>query len=922
MSGSPIDALAPHFERLRALPPDRRAEALSALPLDEPQRDHLARLLAADAHDDDPLAAIIAAGAARLHGAGPMQERLGAWRLLRELGSGGMGTVFLAERADGQFTREVAIKLLRGFPTRDAARRLRQERQILAGLDHPNIARLLDGGETAQGQPWLALEYVAGEPLLAHVAARAAGLRERLALFEAMLDAVAHAHSHLVVHRDLKPANVMVAPDGTVKLLDFGIAQLVDAGADSQRETSTRVFSRGYASPEQEQGRTITTASDIYSLGVLLRELLTGRRDSTDLRMPAVPPLALDADLAGIIAKATEADPAHRYASAGEFRDDLVRHREGRPVRAARWTRAYRLRKFAGRHRAAFAATLLAACVLGGFVWRLERERTRARAAEAAAQTALAASERDASRARASLEFLGDAIAAAAPDVAMSRQVSVRDLLDAARAKLVQRDDPALLQPMQRLLAQLYGELGDVATGIDLMRDGVRGVAPADRTEALRLAADYDRYASLLGIKGEVDAARTAARQAADWRARFAPEDRGERVRSLLAMALVQHRGGEDEPALGLLREAFDLARAVPDLPLDLFADVAQALSALSATAGDAAVSLAVAEEALARVGAERPPESPEHVLLLRAKANAKSAGGDPAEAERLLREAIALQQRVVDPGGARMMELTNDLAIAVNDLGRYREAAELLRESDRHMAGAGIDGAVDRAVSEANLAAVLENAGDYATAFGHYANAFRLLDDAAVGADHQVRRRMERERARTRGLAGEPAAAFETLSALRASAARLDGEDSGEYAMLTWQMVVLARAMHRPDIGLPLLEDAQRRWQALVPAEHPLFLHTRRARAAFALDHGDPALAEREQRAAVDGFAASGMQPVDLAIARAELAAMRARAGDRGEARALLAAALPVLREALLPGEVNRAPAERLAASLGLPAH
>jgi serine/threonine-protein kinase len=918
MNASVIDTLAPHFERLRLLPAEQRALELAALPLDELARSRLERLLAADADDGDPLVGIIAGGAARL--TQPAQQQLGAWRLLRELGSGGMGTVFLAERADGQFTREVAIKLLRGFPTAEAARRLRQERQILAGLDHPNISGLLDGGETPQGQPWLALEYVDGMPLLAHVARHAPTLGERLALFDAMLDAVAHAHQHLVVHRDIKPANVMVATDGNVNLLDFGIARLIEAGEESGRETSTRVFSRGYASPEQEQGRAITTASDIYSLGVLLHEMLAGRRDEADLRPPSIAPLQQDADMRGIVAKATAADPARRYASATEFRDDLRRYREGRPVRATRWTRSYRLRKFVARHRIAFAAAMLATLVAAAFVWRLERERARARAAEATAQQALQASERDARRARASLDFLSDAIAAAAPDVAMSRQVSVRDLLDAARAKLAQRTDPSLLQPMQRLLAQLYGDLGDIASGIELMREGVRGVVPADRAEALRLAGDYDEYASLLGIKGDIATAHAAAQQAADWRRRFAPDDRIEQARSLQAMALVQHRGGDDDKAIALLHEAFDLAKAIPAFPLELYSDIAQALSALAATGGDAEVSLAIADEALARVDAARPKESPEHVLLLRSKANAKSAGGDPAEAERLLREAIALQRKVVDPGGSRMMELTNDLAIAVNDLGRYREAAELLRESDRHMTGAGIDGASDHAISEGNLAAVLESAGDYANAFKHYDNAFAILDRADIDADHQVRRRIERERARTFGLAGNHARALETLTALRASAARIDGEDSGEYAMLTWQLVVLARNMHRADTGLPLLDEAEKRWHALAPAEHPIFLHMHRARGAFALDRGDIALAGSELRAAVAGFEAVGTQPVDLAVARSELAAVELRASRRAAAQVLLAQAMPVLREALLPGEVSRAAAERTAAALALP--
>jgi serine/threonine-protein kinase len=910
-----LDRLAPLFERLRVLPREARDAELAALPIDDAQRAHLIRLLDADAAEGDPLADAVVGGARRL--ARPREERLGAWRLVREIGSGGMGTVFLAERADGQFAQAVAIKVLRGFPTEEAKRRLRQERQILADLDHPNIARLIDGGETAEGQPWLALEYVDGMPLTAWIAERAPTRNERLALIEAMLDAVAHAHRHLIVHRDIKPGNAIVTRDGTVKLLDFGIARLVERGEDS-RETSTRVFSPGYASPEQLEGRAITTASDIFSLGVLLREMLTGRRDAgDDTRAPIVPPLPLDADLAGIIAKATEADPQRRYAGAAEFRDDLVRYREGRPVRAARWTRAYRLRKFVGRHRVAFGFALAALIVLLGFVWRLERERTRAVLAEASAQQALASSERDAASARASLAFLSNAFEAASPQRALSREVSVRSLLDAARAKLDANANPALKQTMQRLLARLYGDLGETATALALMREGTAGVAPHDRAEALRLAGDYDTLSSLEGGMGNGDAARAAASQATAWRTQFAPDDAIERVRSLQALALAEHLGGDDDKATALGQQALAAVKALPDAPLDLYAGVAESVATLLARNDDGKTALAIADEALVRVDRERPPESPEHVKLLYAKAIATRADGDAAGAEKLLREAMALQDRIVASGGSAMMEMTNDLALALNDLGRYREAAELLRESDRHMLGAGIDGAPDRAVSHSNLAAVLENAGDYAGALAELKLARDVLDAGRVDADHSVRRQIERNEARSLAFAGEGARAFAQLTGLRARAAKLDGEDSGEYASVTWQLVVVSRLMHQPATGLPLLADAEKRWHALVPENHPVFLHMRRVRAAFALDQGDLATAERELRAAVAGFEAGGALPIDLSVAQSELAAVRARQGAKKEARDLLARALPVLRESLLPAQVNRVAAERTMAAL-----
>ncbi len=913
-----LDDLAPHFERLLDLPVGARAAALAALPLDGEAREHLARMLAADAGADAALTRLIAHGACRV-GAAPARS-LGPYRLLHELGAGGMGTVFLAERADGQFTRQVAIKLLRGFPTREASRRLRQERQILAGLDHPNIARLLDGGETDDGQPWLAMEFVDGEQLLHHVARHRLGLRERLALFDAMLDAVAHAHRHLIVHRDLKPANVLVTHDGIVKLLDFGIARLLEAGEDSApRETSTRVFSRGYASPEQQEGAAITTASDIYSLGVMLREMLTGRRDQDSVAV--VDPVPMHAELVGILAKATAAEPLQRYASASEFADDLHRFREGRPVRATRWTRRYRLHKFVVRHRLAFVAAAIAAAVLAAFVWRIGHERNRAVAAEAATRQALRAAKRDAASARASLDFLGAALAAAAPEHALSRQVSVRNLLDAARAQLAHNPDPAVTQTMQRLLAHLYGDLGEAAIALDLMRSGLAGVAPSDRGEALRLADDYDQYAELLGLQGEGAGGLAAAHTAQQWRERFAPDDAVERVRSLAALALAQHRNGADPDAITLLRQALALADDMPQLPVETYADITQTLANLLATNGDAAASEAVADRGLRRVDMLRPPQSPEHVKLLHSKANARSAAGDPAGAEKYLREAIALQDRVVASGGSRMMVLNNDLALVLNDLGRYREAVELLRASDRNMADAGLISTDDRALSHSNYGGVLESAGDYAAAIAEFDAAIRILDAGGKDADDQVRRRIVRAQARTLGIAGQHERAWAMFTDLRQRCARIEGEDSGEYAMLTWQLAQLAMRMKHPDAGTPLLAEAERRWHALVPDTHLIFLHARRLHAALALQRGDTGTAASDLEAAVAGFQENGALPVDLAIARSELAQVRWRQQRVDDARTQLRRALPALREALLPAEVNRAAAETLAKRLGLPA-
>ena len=286
---------------------------------------------------------------------------IGPYRIVRPLGQGGMGTVFLAVRQTEEFSQRVAIKLVRGGES--LVQRFRQERQILAALEHPNIARLIDGGTTADGLPYLVMEYVDGVPIDTY--AGDATTSEKLRLFLQLCDAVEHAHHSLVIHRDIKPANVLVTAGGVPKLLDFGIAKLVAADARSDAG-STRVMTPQYASPEQLLGRAITTATDVYSLGVLLFELLTGgqpfdpvtRTASTEAARASTMPNAhaLRGDLDNILAMALEVDPARRYGSVEKLAEDIRRHLGGHPVAARRSTFAYRTAKFVRRNALAVAA--------------------------------------------------------------------------------------------------------------------------------------------------------------------------------------------------------------------------------------------------------------------------------------------------------------------------------------------------------------------------------------------------------------------------------------------------------------------------------------------------------------------------------------------------------------------------------------
>jgi serine/threonine-protein kinase len=366
----------------------------------------------------------------------PPGTPVGSWRILRKIGQGGMGAVYLAERADGQYEQQAALKVIkRGTDTEEVTRRFRYERQILARLEHPNIARLLDGGTTPEGLPYFVMEYVAGEPLDAYCTRCQASLKERLRLFETVCEAVQYAHRNLIVHRDLKPGNIQVTEEGTVKLLDFGIARPLeqpDPAASEGARSNPDPLTPEYAAPEQVRGEAITTATDVYALGVILYRLLTGHRPyrfkqhtrsaieeavtqyvpvrpSTVVLKPeeteSLPPEAssrqsaaalhdlhrqLVGDLDAIMLKALQKDPAQRYPSATELLADLRRYHQNEPVLARDHTFGYRTGKFIQRHRTAMVLSVLTALMLMTGIIATTWQAQVARAERDRAQEALA----------------------------------------------------------------------------------------------------------------------------------------------------------------------------------------------------------------------------------------------------------------------------------------------------------------------------------------------------------------------------------------------------------------------------------------------------------------------------------------------------------------------------------------------------
>jgi eukaryotic-like serine/threonine-protein kinase len=571
------EQVADLFAAALEIPPEERARFLAgACAGRERLRAEVESLL--EAHRRSP-AFLEAERAAVLGGAGAGSaaqpgQRIGAYRLLGELGRGGMGTVYLAERADGAFEQRVALKLIhRGLAAAGMLDRFLRERQILARLEHPNIARLLDGGIAEDGSPYFAMEVVRGTPLTTYCDERRLPIDGRLALFDQACGAVLHAHAHLVVHRDIKPSNMLVTEDGGLKLLDFGIAKLLgDDGDEAAALTrgGPQPLTPEYAAPEQLRGEPATTATDVYSLGVVLYELLAGRRPFAHSRLDArgeapdpEPPSSavsralphvpgsrqkgerspqevaaarattpqrlrrsLAGDLEAIVLQALQHDPERRYPSVEALAEDVRRFRAGQPVRARPATLGYRAGKLLRRHRvAAVAATAAVVSLLVGLAASLWQARVAARERDRASAAAAEAGE--------VADYLVAIFRDADPEQGAGSAVTARELLDrgAARLDATLRDRPLTRARLQEAIAGAYHSLRQLDRERDLLRAAVavrereQGAAHADLiAPLLALAGNHFRATRYREAQAAVERATAIAeRHHLQTTARFAP---------------------------------------------------------------------------------------------------------------------------------------------------------------------------------------------------------------------------------------------------------------------------------------------------------------------------------------------------------------------------------------------------------------
>ena len=619
------------------------------------------------------------------------------YRIERELGRGGMGTVYLAERSGGGFTQKVAIKLLDASAVRDPdrLRRFNVERQILADLAHPNIARLLDGGRGPGGRPYLVMDFVDGVRIDAWCERARLDAPGRVRLMLKVCAAVAFAHRHLVVHRDLKPANVMVDAQGEPKQLDFGIAKLLDGEDAHATATHERLMTLGYASPEQLRGRAIGTASDVYTLGVLLYRLLTGAlphetsgaslpelaraicedaptppsrrlRQQTDASQALTRARSGDEDLDQILLKCLRAEPEQRYGSVDQFAEDLQRWLDGEPVLARKGSRAYRLRKFAARHRGALALAALLLLLLTGFAFERQRQ--------------LVATQVERDRAQRLLGFMTNLFQVADPGEARGRTLTVREVLERGVGTLA-RDttlDDASRADLLETSGTVYRRLGLLADADPLLAQAHElqaAASPRDRVRAAlalaALRADQARFDDAARLLGEAEQVRAAALSG----------DESLHARLVYERGNVALRAGRAAEAKPLLEQALAMRQRLSDRPSRELAEVQSALGSAAHDLGDGA-------------GAQRYYESA--FLALRASASdafsqAKVRNnlgmlaverGDPAAAAEQLEGSLALMREALGERHALIAAVLVNLGGLDMQRGRHAEAERRFTEA------------------------------------------------------------------------------------------------------------------------------------------------------------------------------------------------------------------------------------------------
>jgi serine/threonine-protein kinase len=719
------------FEQAVNAEPGARNAVLAACAEQDPELlPRLEAMLAVDGRSEDLLRDAVVDEA---YAESALPERIGPFEVVRRLGAGGMGVVYLCRRSGPDFEQQVAVKRLPAALDSDFAReRLKLERRVLAGLRHPNIAQLIDGGEEADGTPWVAMEYVEGETVDRHVQRLKLDRRQRIALFLPLCEAVQFAHRNGVIHRDIKAANVLIDRHGQIKLLDFGIAKLLgDADAGAPAMTVAATMTPHYASPEQIRGEAVTQASDLYSLGVLLYELLADQRPyDFPTRRPAEierivsetepPPLAgrNAADLDCIVRCAMHKDPARRYGSARALAEDLQHWLAGRPISARPDSALYRSGRFLRRHPFGAGASALILLLLAGFgasmAWQahqLEIQRDVAqREARVAAETA---------------DFLIELFAVSDPRERNPADVRARDLLDAAAERLPQEleADPLARARLLHVIGLAFANLGDAERGIDLLGRALELRIRHGGEASAEVADSRNRLGNVLRRYGRLVEAEPLLLEALAWREANGPVDHDladswnnvgllqndlghyQQAEATLRRSIVLHReagGAETERvtaplhnlSLALRRqgrlneareaslEALAIKQADPEWSQTSLAVTLAVLANIEREAGMLETALDYSNRALAL---REQVYGRDNVMIasgLVTHANVLLAQGDRAAGEALFREALELHRTAGSLDSLRAADLQLGLGRLLAEQGRLDEARPLLEQA------------------------------------------------------------------------------------------------------------------------------------------------------------------------------------------------------------------------------------------------
>ncbi len=928
--------------------PDQRAAYLAAACGDDTELRHeVERLLAANAVESMEISRIVAEGAAEAAAVVERAQagaRVGPWQLVRELGRGGMGAVWLAERADAEYKGHAAIKLIRPDRAgRGLIRRFLSERQILADLHHPNIAQLLGGGTTQDGRPWLAMEYIEGEPIDAFCNRRRLDVERRIDLFRKVCAAVQFAHANLVVHRDIKPANILVTEDGTPKLLDFGIAKILDpVAAFTAVETATgaQLLTPPYASPEQIRGGPVSTATDGYSLGVVLYELLTGRLPyrvdgelphqlaeailaqdpeppsravtqppgTTRPRAPTEPTTTRDVaaergttverlrrrlsgDLDTILLTALRKEPDRRYASVERFAEDLRRYRERLPVTARPDTWRYRAGKFVKRNRGAVASALTVFLLVLFSAFSL------------AFQARSIANERDAAnlerdKAERVAEFLVDVFEAADPDNTRGMEVTAREILAQGSDKVATElaDQPDVQAAAMHAIGRVYRALGEydsAATFLERSRDR--------RLESLGpLHPDYanslDELGSLARLREDLESAERLHREALAIRRTTFGNEHADVAKSLSNIGVDRHDQGDFAAAESLYIAALDMRMRILGPEHAATATSLDNLGNLYTDQGRYDDAIRVGQEALE---IRRTLFGTDHMDIAYALNNLASSfefAGRYDEAEPLYIESLDIRRKILPEAHSATLVVMNNLGGLRLRTGDFAGAADILEEVVR-LRRLNPVGDFALATPLSNLALAYSRMDRHAEAIPRFEEAITLMRRSRGERDLYVSFPLN-------GLAGsfvetgrhaDAERAYREIVAIRKETYGPDGHPNLVFSLDSFGSFLLDRG--RSGEAAPILEEAVSIASTVFTQSHPYHADALVSLGRLHLEAGRPADAEPILRQGADMRAElRGDDHVTTAQAKSLLGRALVQLGRRDEARPLLLECLPVL--------------------------